>query len=200
MLLYALPFLSAFIGWITNFLAIKMLFNPREEKSILGLKIQGIFPKRQKQFAEKLGLLVAEELLSLDDIQEKISSESNQEIMLATVNEKMDHFLDVKLKEQIPMMAMLLGKDTKTKIKATLVQEFREALPEILKKVNENIQKDLDVQQLVTDKVANFSVEKLEDILYAIMQKEFRFIEILGAVLGFIIGCFQVLLIKLGVS
>lgn len=200
MLLYALPFLSAFIGWITNFLAIKMLFNPREEKNILGLKIQGIFPKRQKQFAEKLGTLVAEELLSLDDIQKKIGSESNQEIMLATVNEKMDHFLDVKLKEQIPMIAMLLGKDTKAKIKETLIQEFREALPEILKKVNENIQKDLDVQQLVTDKVANFSVEKLEDILYSIMQKEFRFIEILGAVLGFIIGCFQVLLMQLSAS
>ena len=191
-MLYAFPIISAFIGWITNYFAIKMLFNPREEKNILGIKIQGIFPKRQKQFAEKLGVLVADELLSLEDIQEKIGSESNQTLMLDTVSIKMDNFLEHKLKEAMPMIAMLLGKDTKAKIKETLMQEFKESLPEILNKVNDNIQRDLDVKQLVTDKVANFSVEKLENILYSIMQKEFRFIEILGAVLGFLIGCVQV--------
>ena len=196
-MLYAFPIISAFIGWITNFFAIKMLFNPREEKNILGLKIQGIFPKRQKQFAERLGALVAEELLSLDDIQQKIGSESNQQLMLNTVGEKMDNFLENKLKEAMPMAAMLIGKDTKAKIKDTLMEEFKESLPEILKKVNDNIQNDLDVQKLVTDKVSNFSVEKLESILYAIMKREFRFIEILGAVLGFIIGCVQVGLILL---
>ncbi len=195
-MLYALPFISAFIGWITNYFAIKMLFNPRVEKNILGLKIQGIFPKRQKQFAEKLGVLVANELLSLEDIQSKISSPSNIAIMLETVGDRMDIFLDVKLKEVMPMLAMVLGADGKAKIKATLVKEFENSLPEILEKVNNNIQKDLDVQQLVTEKVANFSVEKLEDILYSIMQKEFKFIEILGAVLGFLIGCVQVLLIS----
>jgi len=197
-MIYALPFLSAFIGWITNFLAIKMLFNPKEEKNILGLKVQGIFPKRQKAFAEKLGALVANELLSLEDIQQKIGSESNQALMLDTVSLKMDNFLNHKLKEAMPMVAMMLGKDTKAKIKATLMLEFTESLPEILQKVNDNIQKDLDVEQLVVEKVSNFSTDKLESILYDIMKKEFRFIEILGAVLGFIIGLLQVGLIKLG--
>ncbi len=196
-MLYAFPFISAFIGWITNYFAIKMLFHPREEMNLMGLKIQGIFPKRQQQFAERLGLLVAEELLSLKDIQQKIGSESNQALMLNTVSAKMDHFLDVKLKDAMPMIAMLMGKDTKLKIKETLVQEFRESLPEILENINKNIQRDLDVQQLVTEKVANFSVDKLENILYAIMKKEFKFIEILGAILGFIIGCVQVGLIIL---
>jgi uncharacterized membrane protein YheB (UPF0754 family) len=197
-MIYALPFLSAFIGWITNFLAIKMLFNPREEKNILGLKIQGIFPKRQKQFAEKLGALVANELLSLDDIQQKIGSESNQALMMETVSSKVDNFLDVRLKEEMPMAAMLIGKDTKAKLKTTLLTEFKDSIPEILQKVNDNIQQDLDVEKLVVEKVSNFSSDKLESILYDIMKKEFRFIEVLGAVLGFLIGLVQVGLIKLG--
>jgi uncharacterized membrane protein YheB (UPF0754 family) len=197
-MIYALPFLSAFIGWITNFLAIKMLFNPREEKNILGLKIQGIFPKRQKQFAEKLGALVANELLSLDDIQQKIGSESNQALMMETVSSKVDNFLDVRLKEEMPMAAMLIGKDTKAKLKTTLLTEFKDSIPEILQKVNDNIQQDLDVEKLVVEKVSNFSSDKLESILYDIMKKEFRFIEMLGAVLGFLIGLVQVGLIKLG--
>ncbi|HMT36432.1 MAG TPA: DUF445 family protein, partial [Chitinophagaceae bacterium] len=70
--MYTLPFIAAFIGWFTNWLAIKMLFHPREPINILGYSLQGIFPKRQKQFAEKLGSLVAKELISFDEISAKL--------------------------------------------------------------------------------------------------------------------------------
>jgi uncharacterized membrane protein YheB (UPF0754 family) len=42
--------------------------------------------------------------------------------------------------------------------------------------------------------VSAFSSDKLEEILYQIMSKEFRFVEIIGAVIGFIIGIVQVVL------
>jgi uncharacterized membrane protein YheB (UPF0754 family) len=45
--------------------------------------------------------------------------------------------------------------------------------------------------------VSNFSSDKLEEILNAIMSKEFRFVEIIGAVLGFLIGCMQILITQL---
>ena len=54
-----LPFIAALIGWITNWVAIKMLFHPKKRIKIGIFEIQGIFPKRQKIFAEKL-----EELLN----------------------------------------------------------------------------------------------------------------------------------------
>jgi uncharacterized membrane protein YheB (UPF0754 family) len=76
-LLIIIPCISAFIGWITNLVAIKMLFHPRQPVRILGLTIQGIFPKRQMQFAQKLGALVSNELLSFDEIEAKITSEEN---------------------------------------------------------------------------------------------------------------------------
>ena len=40
--------IGAMIGWITNYLAIKMLFRPYKEINILGLKIQGLLPKRKQ--------------------------------------------------------------------------------------------------------------------------------------------------------
>ena len=49
-----LPLIAAVIGWATNYIAVRMLFHPREEKRIFGLRIQGVFPKRQKALAEKL--------------------------------------------------------------------------------------------------------------------------------------------------
>jgi uncharacterized membrane protein YheB (UPF0754 family) len=39
--------LSAFTGWVTTWIAIKMLFHPRNPFKIFGFTIQGIFPKNQ---------------------------------------------------------------------------------------------------------------------------------------------------------
>jgi uncharacterized membrane protein YheB (UPF0754 family) len=75
-MVYLIPLISAFIGWFTNWIAIKMLFHPRLPIRFAGLTIQGIFPKRQQQFAEKLGSLVSRELLSFNDIEAKIHNPS----------------------------------------------------------------------------------------------------------------------------
>jgi uncharacterized membrane protein YheB (UPF0754 family) len=46
----------------------------------------------------------------------------------------------------------------------------------------------------VVEKVSGFSSDKLEEILMSIMSKEFRFVEIIGGILGFLIGLLQVAL------
>jgi uncharacterized membrane protein YheB (UPF0754 family) len=56
------------------------------------------------------------------------------------------------------------------------------------------LQKELDLEHIVEQKVREFSSDKLESILYQIMAKEFRFVEVLGGVVGFIIGVIQVLI------
>ena len=45
------PFVGAFIGWLTNYVAIKMLFRPREPWYILGFPMQGVMPRRQRDLA-----------------------------------------------------------------------------------------------------------------------------------------------------
>ena len=71
-LVFLLPFIAAGIGWVTNYLAVKMLFHPRKEVRVLGFQIQGVFPKRQTALAEKLGDLVSEELFSIEEVTVKI--------------------------------------------------------------------------------------------------------------------------------
>jgi len=55
----------------------------------------------------------------------------------------------------------------------------------------------VDIERMVSEKVEQFSSDKLEQLLVAIMSKEFRFVEIVGAVLGLVIGIIQVLLASL---
>jgi len=189
-----IPIISAFIGWFTNWIAIKMLFHPREPKKILGITFQGIFPKRQQQFALKLGKLVGAELLSFADIEQKISDPKNVAKVLPLLDAHIDTFLREKLTAEIPMLGMLIGDKTIAQVKGVFIKELEEIFPVLMGQYMNSLKNELDLEKIVIEKVGSFSSNKLEEILNQIMSTEFRFVEIIGAVLGFIIGLLQILL------
>jgi uncharacterized membrane protein YheB (UPF0754 family) len=192
--LILIPLISAFIGWFTNWIAIKMLFHPKEPKKILGITFHGIFPKRQQQFAEKLGKLVSEELLSFKEIEEKIINPDNLSKIMPLVEGKIDLFLHEKLKTVFPMISMFIGQNTINQLKLVFMQELETMFPEIIGSYMKHLESELDLEKMVTKKVAGFSSDKMETILNQIMSKEFRFVEIIGGVLGLLIGILQVLI------
>jgi len=192
--LILIPLISAFIGWFTNWIAIKMLFHPKEPKKILGITFHGIFPKRQQQFAEKLGKLVSEELLSFKEIEEKIIDPNNVAKIMPLVEDKIDVFLREKLSSVFPMISMFIGKNTINQLKLVFMNELESLFPEIIGSYMKNLESQLDLEKMVTEKVSGFSSDKMESILNQIMSKEFRFVEVIGGVLGLIIGILQVLI------
>jgi uncharacterized membrane protein YheB (UPF0754 family) len=186
------PIISAFIGWFTNWIAIKMLFHPKNPIKILGITFQGIFPKRQKQFAEKLGKLVSAELLSFQEIEQKIANPNNVKKLMPLVEGHIDHFLRVKLSDQMPVISMFIGDKTINQLKQVFITELEELFPVIMSNYMGHLKEELDLEKIVIEKVSNFSTDKLEEILKSIMSSEFRFIEILGGILGFLLGLIQV--------
>ncbi len=192
--LFLIPLISAFIGWFTNWIAIKMLFHPKEPKRILGIRFHGIFPKRQAQFAEKLGKLVSNELLSFEDIADKITNQSNIDKIMPEIEKYIDAFLKNKLSDTFPLLSMFISDKTINQLKKSLMDELEALFPQVMQNYMGNLRQELDLEKIVTKKVQEFSSDKLESILNDIMKKEFRFVEIIGGVLGFIIGIVQVLI------
>ena len=90
--------LSTFTGWVTTWIAIKMLFHPRKPIKIFGFVIQGIFPKNQRLIAEKLGQVVGKELLSFDEIEQKVTNPENLQKLRPDIEHHIDNFLRNKLK------------------------------------------------------------------------------------------------------
>jgi uncharacterized membrane protein YheB (UPF0754 family) len=176
--LILIPFISAFIGWFTNWIAIKMLFHPRMPINILGITFHGIFPKRQQQFAEKLGKMVSTELISFQEIEEKITNSRNIDKVLPFIEERIDDFLRRKLSEVFPIISMFIGDSTISQLKTVFMEELRVIFPEMIRKYMKNLESEMDLEQRVTAKVAKFSSEKMESILVQIMSKELRFVEI----------------------
>lgn len=191
---FLIPVLSAFIGWFTNWIAIKMLFHPRKPTRFLFFTVQGVFPKRQAAFAQKLGKLVSDELLSFSDLKEKISDPGNLDKIMPLIENHIEHFLRVKLSDQMPVISMFIGDKTINSLKTMFMTELKALFPVIMARFADNLQSEIDLEKIVTEKVAGFSSDKLESILQQIMKKELAFVELIGGVIGFIIGLLQILI------
>ena len=182
------PLIAAFTGWFTIRAARYLLFHPREPRHFLGTTIQGIFPKRQKQFAAKLGSTVATELLHFNDIAAQIKEPSQLASLMPGIEAHIDAFLQTRLKERIPVLAMFLSDSILQQVKSGLMEEIQAMLPDVIGQFADSLSSKIDVARTVSDKVASFSSDRLETLL---MTKEFRFVELLGGALGFIIGLIQ---------
>ena len=120
-----IPLIGFIIGYVTNWIAIVMLFHPRQ--NILG--IQGIIPKRKAMLAKKI-------------------SEITPEIMP-------------------PYFKQL------------------EKIPIIGRKIIEAFKRSVEMQ------IHSLSDEELEQLTYKVLRQEFFFIELIGGILGFLIGLLQ---------
>jgi len=75
------PVLGALIGYVTNAIAIRMLFRPLTEKRVLGLRLPltpGIIPKQRRQLAESIGQMVSRELLTEEAVRRQLAMEGFQ--------------------------------------------------------------------------------------------------------------------------
>jgi uncharacterized membrane protein YheB (UPF0754 family) len=89
---------------------------------------------------------------------------------------------------------MFIGDKTILKLKNALMKEIETLFPQVMRQYAGNLKSELDLEHIVVQKVSAFSSDKLEETLFQIMSKEFRFVEIIGAVIGFIIGIVQVII------
>ena len=186
--------LSTFTGWVTTWIAVKMLFHPRNPIKLPGYTLQGIFPKNQRLIAEKLGQVVGKELLSFDEIEQKVTNPENLQKLKPEIEAHIDGFLNNRLKEVFPMLSMFIGEKTISQLKEAFLLELENLFPILMKTYMNKLQHDLDLEKIVTEKVAAFSSEKLEDILLQITKREFKFLEFIGGFFGLLIGIVQVIL------
>lgn len=189
-----IPFIGALIGWLTNYLAVKMLFNPKEPTKFLFVTFQGVFPKRQAIVAQKIGQLVADELLSSDEILQLIKHPENYQYIHHRLDTKLNQYFESTLPTKYPLLARLMPKKLAHRIQEEILEEIETQLPDLIQTQIHFLDQQLDIEKTIEQKVNALSNERLEKIIWAILEKEFVFIEWVGAFLGFVIGCIQVLI------
>ena len=191
MKLVIMVIISAAIGWITNWVAVKMLFRPHNEINLGLFKIQGLIPKRRAEIGIGIADVIQNELISIKDVIANIDREEFSKRLNDLIDDVLEKNLKTKVKEKFPVMQMFfsdkMAKDVSNTIKG-IVMENQEKIFEIFSNYAEE---NIDFSTIITDKISNFSLDKLEEIINGLAKKELKHIEVIGAILGAFIGLVQ---------
>ncbi len=211
------PLLGAFIGYVTNYIAIKMLFRPFEEKYIFGIKIPftpGLIPRRRKEIAYSIAETVEEHILPLEKLH-KLFEDSNYKERLhqrveLVIDELISNILE-DLKKNIKE-GISLGKITikgavvvsaVDKLIDKAIEKLRLKLKEkLIKKVSGTIEKHIEeelpimlsqlkIKDMVVETFMEIDIETMEKVVMGFSEKQLKHITYTGAVLGFLIGLIQ---------
>lgn len=184
-----LAVIGGFIGYVTNVVAIRLIFRPIEpiKIPILNIEIVGLIPKRRAEIAANVGEIIQEEFLSMDEILANIITDEDKEEVVRYIKARIKIIIHDKV-SFIPsgiksMIQDYLGEIIESEVK----QSIDELSKNIINKANERI----DIQKMVEYKINELDLFELEEIIIRIAKKELKHIEILGLVLGFLIGIVQ---------
>lgn len=179
--------IGGLIGYSTNKIAIKMLFRPVNPVKILFITIQGVFPKRKDKIAVSLAETIETELLSKDMIMDKVLSEeklSNYKVMIKET-------LSTKIEAKIPPMIKMFMGSNPNMIRDLIDKEGDAIIDDLVLKIKENALEDLNIKELVKERIDELDFVEFEKIIFGLMSKELRFVEIIGLFLGMFIGVLQ---------
>jgi uncharacterized membrane protein YheB (UPF0754 family) len=193
--MFSLPIIGAIIGWIANCIALKMLFRPINPINLFGFKIQGVLPKRRTEFAHAIGRTVQKEFGFHNDIKEILTDERHIESFKVAIKTAVDNFVERRLTFTSPLLTSFLPYGAILKFKDKITNEIVRFIPELAEGLTSELEKKLDLKEVVVSKLEAYEMSRLEEIVLNVSVKELRYVKIIGAIAGFLIGVIQLLMI-----
>lgn len=184
----AMPMLGGAIGWLTNWLAIRMLFRPRAPRGVLGLRVQGVIPRRREELAERVADAIERDLFSHEDIRDAVLDPAYQAALRGRVEGHMREYVAEKLAQAPGLVRKMVGRRFVDKLARGAANEVMRYVPELLDGAAHDLESRFDIRAVIREKIDAFDLERLEGLVVGIAHRELRFIEILGGVVGGLVG------------
>ena len=189
--LITLVLIGGLIGYSTNKVAIRMLFRPLEVKRVLWFKIQGVLPKRKSYISKGMGEAIELAFVTKDDIAKQLMTDGFKQDFKTMLKEK----LTDRIKARVPVFFQsMLGEDFDQFVHKIIDTESDALMDSIIENMKEKTLKQLDIAGIVTEKVNQMDLVAFEQLVIKIVKKELGHIELVGLILGMLIGCIQFVL------
>ncbi len=191
--LVILALIGGVIGYLTNTIAVKMIFRPLNPVKLpFNIQIQGLIPKRRVDIARSIGEIVDKELVSIETIFGSFIENSGRDTLIEKVKEKLKQAVHANLPALIPSVIKNMIMEYANEI---IDKETENFIIEAAANLMDDATIHVKIAEIVEEKINGFEIEKLEELTIQIAKKELRYIEILGGVIGSIIGLVQGIII-----
>lgn len=186
--LLSIPFISAIVGWVTNYLAVKMMFYPIEFKGIRPFfGWQGLIPAKRREMAEIEVELVLGKLLSVEELAQRLDGEQ----LACAIERRLKQVLKSVVNEVMEASAPDLWAAVPVQGKNLVYRRIENDMPRVVKKLvtdfQLNINEILNIKELVVEQLVG-SPSLINEIFLTAGAKEFPFIVRSGFYFGFLFG------------
>ncbi len=190
-----LPLVGSAIGWSTNFLAIRMLFRPKEPRRVLGrVRVQGVLPRRREDLARVVADTVENELLPMDELLARVDVAGYEKEVVGTIVNYVDRRLEENLPGGLPeQFRRMIG----GYIHRVVHREASAVVHDVSGNLIQRVRDEFRIGTVVREKMEALDTDQLEQLVHRVARHELRTIEVLGAVLGGVIGLVQAALLAI---
>lgn len=150
------PLVGAIIGYITNWIAIKMMFRPLKPIKLFGFKLPftpGIIPKNKERIAKSIGIAISDNLLTNSDLQDILLSDEIKE----KLKENIKKYLDESEEKNTTIKELLFSIISENELNNTL-----EAIATSISTNICNAVLEADLARLITDQIELVAKEKMK--------------------------------------
>lgn len=186
---WLLPIVGAFDGLVNNWLAIQMIFLPRERKKYLGVfPYQGMFPARQAEISRNYAAMMADDILTPENLAGLLARNGGGERVLEAAR----HAVRAQLEPQIGLLAGMGGVEPTPELVDRVLDAVTAVAADALGPARGDLEayldKRLELATTMEQRLAALPKDEFERILRDIFREDEATLIVLGGVLGALIG------------
>lgn len=187
---WVLPAFGALVGYATNAIAMKIIFEPLEPIRIGPWSFQGLFIKRQHEVAAVYARIVAQNILTMPNIFDSITRGNTVDKLTEIVHIHIDAAVNDAAGSSREMVTALAGKRIEI-AKNIATYRFMEELPISIRKVFNYAEKALAIEATLREKMQGLSAIEFEGFLHPVFQEDEWKLILVGTILGCLAGAAQ---------
>jgi uncharacterized membrane protein YheB (UPF0754 family) len=188
---WILPLFGIMVGYVTNYLALQLIFRPLKPIHFFGLHIQGMFIKRQTEVSVEYSRIVASKIITIESIFEYIIRGPGKEQLTDIVREQIGNTIDNSAGIIKPFVEIATGSKTFLYIRNIASFRFMQELPMNIRHVFGYAENALALESVLRTKMTSLSSVEFEAFLRPVFKEDEFTLILVGAALGGIAGLLQ---------
>ena len=188
---WVLPAYGLFVGYSTDWLALKMLFNPKEPKKILGITFQGLFMKRQEEVAHDYADLIADKIMTPANFYQALLEGPASDRLFQLVERNVHQVVDDQSGVARPLVVFAIGSRQYQAMKQAITDKLVAELPATLKAAEQYTAEAMDIRNTLIENIRSLTPPQFEQIIHPAFQADEWILITVGAALGFVVGLSQ---------
>ncbi|HZQ30915.1 MAG TPA: DUF445 domain-containing protein [Mycobacterium sp.] len=195
---WIMPAFGFAVGFISDYIALNMLFRPVQEKKILGLyTFQGLLHAQREKITRDYAKILADDLFAPEILFDGVIQGPGSDKLFALVAKEVEAAIDAQTGIAGPLVVLAVGTQRYRALKDRVVQLVLERLPSTLLEAQDYATSVIDLEKTIVEKMNQLTNEEYESILRPVFKDDEPLMIAVGAVLGGFVGEIQVQLMEL---